>query len=75
MYHGGAGANGGQQLMGDLYDVSKKKLLARMPVPLGSASATLTWAGFTDSGNPAVADSDEVIKVLTQGTPLPIPSQ
>eukprot|EP00055_Hartaetosiga_balthica_P017008 m.110681 g.110681 ORF g.110681 m.110681 type:complete len:1105 (-) comp9227_c0_seq5:2296-5610(-) len=64
IHHSGAGVQGGQSLVGSVYNVSTQKLVVRMDIPLTTPSSTITWAGFSENGAPIVADSDNIVKML-----------
>ena len=46
-----------------LFDVDERKMLHKDRLPV-SNNAEIGWVGFTDEGMPAVADTDEVVRVL-----------
>lgn len=65
VYHMGAGAEGDQSMGYLLLDVDSQKMIAKDRLPL-SVGSELAWLGFSDSGMPAFADTEEVVRVMVQ---------
>ena len=55
-----------QSMAALLLNVQKKTRVCRTNVPR-SNGAQLAWAGFSDTGLPAIVDSDEVLRALIPG--------
>eukprot|EP00049_Salpingoeca_infusionum_P026056 m.23438 g.23438 ORF g.23438 m.23438 type:complete len:1084 (-) comp8501_c0_seq2:2108-5359(-) len=65
IYHVGLGLNEDQNMEVLVMDVEKRVTEHKGRLPL-SPKAQLTWIGFSETGVPAVADTENIIKVLVK---------
>ncbi|EGD80564.1 hypothetical protein PTSG_01156 [Salpingoeca rosetta] len=63
IHHSAAGVKSNQHMRAVVLDVDAKSVVCRTNVPLTDGSQ-LVWAGFSDTGLPAIVDSEEVVRAL-----------